>query len=190
MDGEFAEITSDMPKVNQNAVDAANQSTPSPEPTAKPVRLKKDGTPAKTPGRKPGAQAASKSFVGTSPPSASTQSVVGVAGANARKSGEMVAEMIISTAVTLGGTDFIPIKDAAHGIDEQAQLRDAWGRYAETAGWSEPPPAIMVLMATGTYVGARMGRPAVMSRFAKAKAWLQSKYLQWKLRGEPAPKVD
>lgn len=94
------------------------------------------------------------------------------------KVGHQIAEAIFMLGRVIGGEEWAPRADVELGIDERAQMRDAWGRFAEEKGWSDVPPGLAVVIVTGAYVAPRFALPQTRSRARRVKEWFLYKVLK------------
>ncbi len=98
------------------------------------------------------------------------------------KAGGAIAESIFALGQALGGEEWTPAVNHQYGIDERAQMHDAWSRYCESKGLDDVPPGLAVLIACFAYAGPRFAMPKTKSRLQKAKEWAVGKWVGWKLR--------
>lgn len=94
--------------------------------------------------------------------------------------GRAIAESIFAIGVLIGGEDFVPIEDAARGVNERATMTAAWEGYCQQKDIKDFPPGIALAMAMMGYVVPRFYMEKTKSRFSRAKDWLGAKYLNWK----------
>jgi len=80
------------------------------------------------------------------------------------------------------GEDFAPVRNEQLGIDELALMQGAWSRYAMQKQWAEMPPSLELAFVMGSYYAGRVMKPKFRTRLSKAKDWLGSKYMAWKVK--------
>ncbi len=95
-----------------------------------------------------------------------------------RQIGYSIADTLIIGGVTLGGSDWNPVRQSAMVdgketvvVDERENLRNAWADMAEYYKWEKFPPWLGVTLATASYVGPRLMAPSTQARFSKLKSW-------------------
>lgn len=162
-------------------------------------KTNKDGEPTlspkgkliKKPGRKKGgANNASQSVIGVK--SEPKQSPEQAAAVQARASGTMAANLLMTLGVVVGGEEWHPVKDPNTGMDEKLMLETAFADYFEATGKTDIPPGMALTAAIGGYMLPRFTMPKTQSRMQKLKGWFVQKLADRKLRkhGLKAEKVD
>jgi hypothetical protein len=110
----------------------------------------------------------------------------------ARASGKMAANLLMTLGVVAGGEEWQPLKDPQSGLDEKQMLESAFGDYFEATGKTDIPPGMALTVAIGGYMLPRFTMPKTRSRMGKVKDWFVKKLADRKLRkhGLKAEKVD
>ena len=98
------------------------------------------------------------------------------------ETGRAIADSIFMLGITIGGDEWLPMRDEKLGIDEQAQAYYAWGRYCEARQIKDIPPGIAVVMCCASYVALRLNKPKTQARLQVAKEWLATKWAKWRVR--------
>ncbi|AUR98301.1 hypothetical protein NVP1249A_07 [Vibrio phage 1.249.A._10N.261.55.B9] len=167
----------DLEDVDGNTFDPAiHKTNKDAEPT-----LSRTGKLIKKPGRKGGGG------------SSSGPSVIGVkqeakpdpeqaARIQARASGKMAANLLMTLGIVAGGEEWQPIKDPTTGIDEKQMLESAFADYFEATGKTDIPPGMALTVAIGGYALPRFTMPKTRSRMQKVKDWVVRKIADRKLR--------
>lgn len=101
--------------------------------------------------------------------------------AAARAAGQLAADMMIGSCVTLLGEEWVPIGSKGTQeplqFDEHTNLRRAFGEYFVAKGINDFPPGIMLSIALSSYAGARLaGGKETKTRLAKAKIWVSDMF--------------
>lgn len=105
----------------------------------------------------------------------------------ATKTGHLIAEQIFGIGRMIGGEEWAPVLNPEYGLDERAQMRDAWAAYCEAKDIQDIPPGIALSMVMFAYASPRLFMPKTKSRLQKAKEWAITKAVQLKLwKGRPA----
>lgn len=194
-------ITDDMPDVQQAAIDAENDKQSEREEAAKGLTDKQgrtfdpsihktdregqpvinnDGSLRLKPGHgspKWQNKAQPQSRLVTDKPGQSVQRE-----ADPTDVGKGISESIFALGQLIGGDEWAPVKDPTYGIDERAQMYDAWGRYCEAQGIKDFPPGIAVTMVCIAYAVPRFTKPKTKARVGGIVNWCKTKYVRWKLR--------
>lgn len=167
----------DLEDVDGNAFDPAiHKTNKDGEPT-----LSRTGKLIKKPGRKAGGA------------SSSGPSVIGVkqeakpdpdqaARIQARASGKMAANLLMTLGIVAGGEEWQPMKDEKTGIDEKLMLESAFADYFEATGKTDIPPGMALTVAIGGYALPRFTMPKTRSRMQKVKDWVVRKIAERKLK--------
>lgn len=110
----------------------------------------------------------------------------------ARASGTMAANLLITMGIVAGGEEWRPRKDAQTGRDEKSMLEGAFADYFEATGKTDLPPSMTLVVAIGAYSLPRFTMPKTKSRIGKFKQWIAKKIADRKLRkhGLKAEKAD
>lgn len=150
--------------------------------------LTASGQLAKKRGRKNGTTAQSKSVVGA-PQSAPE---IPPANINARATGKVAANLLMTLGVVIGGEEWQPVCNKALGVDEKTMLEGAFADYFEATGRTDLPPALTLTVAIGGYMLPRFTMPKTQSRLGKLKDWVIKKWADRKLKkyGLKAESVD
>ena len=97
----------------------------------------------------------------------------------ARYAGIAAANSMLVVCRGLGGDDWQPIKNESTGIDEQAELAQAFGDYFVSKGWTEFPPGIALSLCVGMYATPRFTLPKTQSRikngWARVTGWFSKR---------------
>lgn len=141
----------------------------------------KDGNPLygvagnfqKKRGRRAGASNKHGSKIGT--PAQGPQSVQN-SGQSFKMIGQATAESVFMAGRVIGGEDWEPIKNDDLGIDERAQMSEAWAQYAEAKQWKDIPPGVLVSIVMLGYIGPRLAKPKTKTRIKVAWLWLKDKF--------------
>jgi len=101
--------------------------------------------------------------------------------AAARAAGQLAADMLVGSAVTMLGDEWIPVGTSGDQepikFDEHANLRRAFGDYFEAKGIHDFPPGIALSIAMTSYIMPRVAAgPETKTKLAKAKIWLVEKF--------------
>jgi hypothetical protein len=145
------------------------------EPTLSPK-----GLLIKKPGRKPGSGASAGSVVGVKkePESPTTPPET----VQARATGKMAANMLITLGIVAGGEEWHPAKDEATGLDEKLLLETAFADYFEATGRTDIPPGMALTIAIGSYALPRFTLPKTKKRIGGVVGWFKQKWIDRKLR--------
>ena len=100
----------------------------------------------------------------------------------ARMSGGAAANALIMFGVVMGGDEWNPIQDEKEGIDERAQLQQAFGDYFEAKEMSDIPPGVALSIAVVAYAAPRFTMPQTKSKMQKFKEWIASKIAKRRVR--------
>lgn len=153
--------------------------------------LSTKGKLIKKPGRKAGGNGVTpKSVIGVK--SEPKQSEEQKAAIQARASGTMAANLLMTLGVVVGGDEWHPVKDPNTGMDEKLMLESAFADYFEATGKTDIPPGLALTAAIGGYMLPRFTMPKTRTRMQKVKDWFIKKMADRKLRkhGLKAEKVD
>jgi len=141
-------------------------------------RLTAKGNLKKRPGRKGGGDGSAASTVATGPSAADQPDPEA---AKAREAGRNAADALIMMGVTIGGAEWQPVVDKRSGVDERAQLREAWGQYFEEKGYADIPPGVALTIATVGYAAPRLLQgEQTRSRVSKLGTWIKAKWNGWR----------
>lgn len=101
----------------------------------------------------------------------------------ARAAGQLAADMMIGSCVTLLGEEWVPVttgvdkKAEPVKFDEHSNLRRSFADYFEAKNIRDFPPGIALSIAMTSYIMPRViGGKETKSRLAKAKVWIAEKY--------------
>jgi len=96
----------------------------------------------------------------------------------ARSAGIVAANSLLIVATGFGGDEWNAVKDEASGIDERAQLQQAFGDYFVAKGVTDFPPGVALVLAIGMYAAPRFTMPKTQSKigrvWSRAKKYLAS----------------
>ncbi len=109
--------------------------------------------------------------------------------AAARAAGQLAADMMIGSCVTLLGEEWIPIgetgKQEPATFNEHENLRRAFGDYFAAKNISDFPPGMALSIALTSYMMPRFAAgKETQTRLAKAKIWITEKFNGMKKRGK------
>lgn len=96
------------------------------------------------------------------------------------EAGKQISEAIFAFGQVLGGDEFAPVYNKELGINERAQMYDAWSRYCESKGINDIPPGIAIIIATGGYIIPRFAMPKTKTRLTRVKDWCSGKLATWR----------
>lgn len=100
----------------------------------------------------------------------------------ARASGAMAANLLLTLGIVAGGDEWQPINDPANGINEKQMLEGAFADYFEATGKTDIPPSMALVVAIGAYSLPRFTMPKTQSRVGKLKTWIVKKFADRKLK--------
>lgn len=100
----------------------------------------------------------------------------------ARASGAMAANLLLTLGIVAGGEEWQPKKDTTTGLDEKAMLEGAFADYFEATGKTDLPPSMTLIVAIGAYSLPRFTMPKTQTRISKLKQWIVKKVADRKLR--------
>ena len=132
------------------------------------------------PGRRP---AESKSFVFQGAPAEGApgeQPGPGTEAAHYAAAGQAMSATIFAVGQMLGGRDWAPKAVPEMGLDESAQMADAWAAYFRAKGVVDIPPGMAVSIACASYALPRFTLPSTQTRLGKLRDW-------WKNRKDKKP---
>jgi len=131
----------------------------------------------KKPGRKPGSNKHSVIHNPNTSPELAKPST----SANSRASGVLVARSFVGIA-SLISDEWKPVKSAEYGVDEMAQLENAFGDYFEATGKTDIPPGVALAIAMSGYVLPRLSAPKTKKRvggfFTGIRKWFARRKLK------------
>jgi hypothetical protein len=104
--------------------------------------------------------------------------------AGAMMGGKVAANMMIISAMMLGGDEWQPRIDEKAGINERAILEEAFGEYFHSKGWEDLPPGWALVAACGMYALPRFQMPKTQEKARGVKSWIVGKFAEWKKRRE------
>lgn len=81
-----------------------------------------------------------------------------------RELGRTTAETIFYVSQAAFGEEWAPVYKPTQGIDERAQMIEAWAAYYEATGTTEVPPWVGVAIAMGCYALPRLNQPKTKTR--------------------------
>ncbi len=81
-----------------------------------------------------------------------------------RELGRTTAETIFYVSQAAFGEEWAPVYKPSQGIDERAQMIEAWAAYYEATGTTEVPPWVSVAIAMGCYALPRLNQPKTKTR--------------------------
>ena len=142
----------------------------------------KTGKFRKKAGRKSASAGTSGSTLGSVDNKPATMSPEQQAKVVSRANGRATAELIFAVGTAIGGKEWMPIKDDNSGIDERAQMTDAWAAYYEATGKQDLPPGLIVTVAMVSYAAPRFTMPQTQTRAQKVVTWFKAKMANRKLK--------
>lgn len=151
-----------LPEVNEAAMEAVKAQAAEVASEAPAVKLKKDGTPKKTPGRKPGAI---KSQMNLKPEAKNDIPVISSAAAAATCSG-----LLEMTSVNLISDEWIMSE-----MERAANIKAWEDCFNHYGGVNLPPPAALAANYLGLIV-TRSFKPKTQSKWGLIKYWFASKF--------------
>lgn len=89
--------------------------------------------------------------------------------------GRSTAAAVFMLGQVIGGQEWLPMKSAEHGIDEQATLETAFAEYFIAKGIDDVPPGLALTIALTAYVLPRLSMPQTQARLAVAVHWTKGK---------------
>ncbi len=107
--------------------------------------------------------------------------------AAARATGQLAADLLVGSCVTLLGTEWVPVgldgKQEIAKFNEHENLRRAFGDYFVARNISNFPPSMALSIAVTSYMMPRLvAGKETKTRLAKAKIWVADKFNNWKKR--------
>ena len=99
-----------------------------------------------------------------------------------RATGAAAANTIITLGVVVGGDEWQPIKNEEYGIDEKANLENAFADYFEATGQTDLPPNLALTVACAAYALPRFTMPKTKARTSKVMTWFKKKWADRKLK--------
>ena len=99
-----------------------------------------------------------------------------------RATGAAAANTIITLGVVVGGDEWQPIKNEDYGIDEKANLENAFADYFEATGQTDLPPNLALTVACAAYALPRFTMPKTKARTSKVMTWFKKKWADRKLK--------
>lgn len=160
-------------------------------------RFNREGYWAKIGGRKKKSSDDKKSFsrVGAPPEKQKEIEAAQLQAASAEKSrmaGIAAAHLLITLGRTIGGDEWIPIKNQEHGVDEKANLESAFGDYFVAKEIEDFPPGVALTIAVSGYVLPRFLMPKTKEKtkgfFGKVKRWFVKKKIEKEEKAEKEEK--
>jgi len=148
--------------------------------------IEEDGSPkftaagyfAKKRGR---GSATAKSKLGT----AQTENVdnsAQLAKAKQKAAGQAAANSLIMLGVVIGGEEWNPIYNEQHGINEKANLENAFGEYFEQKGLDDIPAGVALTIAVMGYMLPRFTMPKTQARTSTAWSKMKKWYINRKVK--------
>ena len=109
-----------------------------------------------------------------------------------RASGKMVANLMLTLGVVVGGDEWQPMQDKTSGLDEKEMLETAFADYFEATGKTDIPAGMALTVAIGGYMLPRFLMPKTQTRLGRVKSWFIQKLADRKLRkhGLKSEKMD
>jgi hypothetical protein len=146
--------------------------------------LTNQGNCIRRPKPKEGGAKQTRSVIGNQPgqPGANETSPEQSAKIQARASGAMAANLLLTIGIVAGGEEWKPQKDVATGMDEKAMLEGAFSDYFEATGKTDLPPSMTLIVAIGAYSLPRFTMPKTQTRIGKLKSWVVKKLADRKLK--------
>lgn len=126
--------------------------------------------------KKPGRRSGTKTKSTVAAPSTGAQSI------DSYTVGRTTAQALLSVCSLLGGEEWRPIRNEQHGIDEQRDIENAFGKYFEAKNWKDIPPGLGLTLVLTAYAGVRLTMPKTQQRVGGAIGWVKKKIADRKLR--------
>jgi hypothetical protein len=130
-------------------------------------------------GRKPKAEGAKSSIGGVAP---SVNPEEAALKAQARATGMVAANVLMTLGIALGGEEWQPRADPTTGLNEKTMLENAMSDYFETTGKTDLPPSMVLCVAIGAYALPRFTMPKTQSRLSKVKGGISKWFINRKLK--------
>ena len=121
-----------------------------------------------------------KSFVGNN--EAPVQSEDQILKLQARASGTVAANLLMTMGIAFGGDEWQPRHDPNSGLNEKSMLENAMSDYFEATGKTDLPPSMVLLVAVGAYALPRFTMPKTQSRLSTVKNGIKKWWINRKLK--------
>jgi len=121
-----------------------------------------------------------KSFVGNNDPI--PQSEDQIAKLQARASGTVAANLLMTMGIAFGGDEWQPRSDPNSGLNEKSMLENAMSDYFEATGKTDLPPSMVLVVAVGAYALPRFTMPKTQSRLSTLKNGIKKWWINRKLK--------
>ncbi|HHJ14267.1 MAG TPA: hypothetical protein ENJ79_07800 [Gammaproteobacteria bacterium] len=136
-------------------------------------KLSKNGLLCRRPGPR---KKASKSYVFRGAPQEPTAGPApGTEAAHYAAAGRAMAETIFGIGQAFFGSEWAPRVDEAMGLDERAQMSDAWAQYFRAKGVVDIPPGIAVSVAMASYALPRLATEQTKGRLRRMVEWAKGR---------------
>lgn len=96
--------------------------------------------------------------------------------------GKQISDCIFAVGQMIGGDEWAPVKNAQYGVDEYAQMVQAWTNYADAKDLTDFPPGVAVTVVMLGYAGPRLFLPKTKTRLQKAKETVYGWYAKYRAR--------
>jgi len=162
--------------VDGNAFNSERHKT---DKNGEPTQTKKGNLIKKGGGRKPKTEK-QKSYIGgnASPENNHAAQLT----AQARASGTVAANLLMTLGIALGGEEWQPRADHASGLNEKTMLENAMSDYFESTGQTDLPPSMVLIVAIGAYALPRFTMPKTQSRLSSVKSGIKKWFINRKLK--------
>lgn len=100
----------------------------------------------------------------------------------ARASGTMAANLILSVGMAIGGEEWQPVIREDVGLNEKMSLENAFADYFEATGKTDIPPGMALTVAIGAYALPRFTLPKTQKRVGKVKMFFKQWLINRKLK--------
>lgn len=105
-----------------------------------------------------------------------------------RAAGIAAASAVFMLGTTLGGDEWIPVKNEEYNIDERRNMEQAFGDYFVAKGVEDFPPGIALSLALVGYAGPRFAAPKTRTKLGKVKEWFMVKIAKRRARSTKSDK--
>lgn len=100
--------------------------------------------------------------------------------AEAMATGQVIATLFLGACQSIGGEEWEPTKQ------ERDFQVSAWQAYCVAKDVKELSPGLALLIAIGSYAGARVGKPKTAAKIGRLKTWIGLRVAKWKIKKELA----
>jgi len=93
----------------------------------------------------------------------------------AEQAGLATAQILFTMGVSIGGEEWQPVIDESTGRNEPLQMSQAWAEYYKSAGVTNIPPWLTVVIACSVYALPRLTMPQTQTRLQRLRGWIGQK---------------